>query len=66
MSAEQKRNFDTIFKIFIAAAVAFFSWLGQRTVNQFDAVQKAVEEIRVSANGMKTDIEWLKSAVNKK
>lgn len=63
MSIENKHNFDSAFKVFIAAALAFFGWLGTRTINQFDDIKNTVEEIRVSTEAMKTDIDWLKQDV---
>lgn len=66
MSAAQKERFDTYFKIFVAAALAFFGWLGARTIDQFDNVRANVETIRVNSEGMMRDIDWLKREINKK
>lgn len=66
MSIEQKRNLDALFKIFIAIAVAFFGWLGNRTVQQFDAVRSAIELIQLNNQRMQTDIEWLKDELKRK
>lgn len=66
MSAEQKARFDTYFKIFIAIAIAFFGWLGSRTISQFDEVKHDVQTIRINSEGMMKDIDWLKREINKK